>query len=212
MCEKMSLSEEEIRMLFRVTKTLNHILKDRGYIVTDAELEMTQEQFIDKYGENMERKDLVTIKTKKKDESDKIFVFFLQETKVKMGDIKACFERMVSHNVLRAILVVKKEMNRFASSAITDANSKGILYLESFKETELLMNVKEHAFVPEHIALTTAEKEALLEKYTVQENQLPRIQYTDPIAKYYGLKRGEVVKIIRNSETSGRYVTYRFVI
>lgn len=72
MCEKMSLSEEEIRMLFRVTKTLNHMLKDRGYIVTDAELEMTQEQFIDKYGENMERKDLVTIKTKKKDESDKV--------------------------------------------------------------------------------------------------------------------------------------------
>lgn len=53
-----------------------------------------------------------------------------------MGDIKACFERMVSHNVLRAILVVRKEMNRFASSAITDANSKGILYLESFKVSE----------------------------------------------------------------------------
>ncbi|KAG5403440.1 hypothetical protein IGI04_009559 [Brassica rapa subsp. trilocularis] len=212
MCENMSLSEEEIRMLFRVNKTLNHMLKDRGYIVTDAELEMTQEQFIDQYGENMERKDLVILKTKKNDESDKIFVFFLQETKVKMVGIKACFERMVAQNVFRAILVVRKDMNRFALSAVTDANSKRILYLESFKETELLMNVKEHAFVPEHIALTTEEKNALLEKYTVQENQLPRIQYTDPIAKYYGLKRGEVVKIIRNSETSGRYVTYRFVI
>ncbi|KAJ0261223.1 hypothetical protein HA466_0043850 [Hirschfeldia incana] len=208
----MSLSESEIRMLFRITKTINHMLKDRGYIVTDSELEMTQEQFIEKYGENMERKDLVILKTKKNDDSDKIFVFFLQETNVKMVGTKSCFERMVSHNVFRAILVLRKDINRFAASAITEANSRGKLYLEYFKETELLMNVKEHAFVPEHIALTTEEKEALLEKYTVKENQLPRIQYTDPIAKYYGLKRGEVVKIIRNSETSGRYVTYRYVI
>ncbi|KAF8094466.1 hypothetical protein N665_0362s0009 [Sinapis alba] len=208
----MSLPDEEIRRLFRVNKTLNHMLKDRGYTVTDAELKMTQEQFIDKYGENMERKDLLTLKTKKNDDSDKIFVFFLEGTKIKMDEIKSCFKRMESHNVLRAILVVKKDMNRFALAAITDANSRLKLYLEVFKETELLMNVKEHAFVPEHIALTTEEKKALLEKYTVKENQLPRIQYTDPIAKYYGLKRGEVVKIIRKSETSGRYVTYRYVI
>lgn len=48
------------------------MLKDRGYIVTDSELEMTQEQFIEKYGVNMERKDLDTIKTKKNNETDKV--------------------------------------------------------------------------------------------------------------------------------------------
>ena len=64
-------------------------------------------------------------------------------------------------------------------------------------------------YVPKHILMTESEKKELLKRYRIKECQLPKIKKGDPIAKLMGLKSGDVVKIIRVSETAGKYITYR---
>ncbi|KAL1561305.1 DNA-directed RNA polymerases II and IV subunit 5A [Salvia divinorum] len=205
----MVLSEEEVRRLFRAMKTLLQMLRDRGYVVTDDEIAMTKDGFTDKYGHNMKREDLMLIKAKR-DSGQQLYVFFPDEERVGAKTIRTLISRMNDDNVPRAILVSQKNLTPFAKKMMKEVATKFLL--EVFQEAELQVNVHHHELVPPHQVLTAEEKTTLLAKYTVKETQLPRIQVTDPVARYHGLKAGDVVKILRPSETAGRYITYRYAV
>jgi len=85
-------------------------------------------------------------------------------------------------------------------------------HFEHFTDSEMMVDITEHELVPEHVVLNDVDKADLLRRYEMLETQLPRIHVHDPVARFYGMKKGQVVKIIRPSETAGRYVTYRYCI
>ena len=72
-----------------------------------------------------------------------------------------------------------------------------------------MYNVTKHVLVPKHKMLSESEKVQLLKEIKATENQLQTIEPSDPVAKYYGMLEGDVVMIIRVSETAGKYISYR---
>lgn len=72
--------------------------------------------------------------------------------------------------------------------------------------------VKSHFLVPKHIKLSEREAKKVLEKYKVSLKELPKILKTDPALEELDVKPGDIIKIIRKSETAGEAVYYRVVI
>lgn len=205
----------EISRLFRIRRTLLELLRDRQYNVEDSErdLQMPREEFAERFrAAHGSRESLTMLRQKEENSLDQIYVFFPEEAKGKSVGVKpisALAERMETDGINRAIVVLQAGLTPHAKQAIESLSAGERFRMEVFFENELLVNITRHVLVPEHRVLTPTEKQALLERYKLKESQLPRIQRSDPIARYYGLAYGDVVKITRPSETAGRYCSYR---
>ena len=138
-----------------------------------------------------------------------VHVEFNPNQNVGIKDMKQFAQLLSEKNYYTGIFVTQAAPT---SSALKIIPSLLPTVMEIFREEDLLVNISKHELVPKHILLSAEEKRGLLERYRLKETQLPRIRVDDPMARYLGLRRGQVVKIIRKSETAGRYASYRWAI
>eukprot|EP01054_Gregarina_sp_Poly1_P001375 Gregarina_sp_Poly_1__1374@NODE_1340_length_4345_cov_84_710145_g900_i0_p3_GENE_NODE_1340_length_4345_cov_84_710145_g900_i0NODE_1340_length_4345_cov_84_710145_g900_i0_p3_ORF_typecomplete_len207_score28_50RNA_pol_Rpb5_C/PF01191_19/8e38RNA_pol_Rpb5_N/PF03871_14/1_3e18Mrr_cat/PF04471_12/0_00022Mrr_cat/PF04471_12/1_1e03Pox_RNA_Pol_22/PF05273_13/0_029ATP_bind_3/PF01171_20/0_11ATPsynt_ab/PF00006_25/0_72_NODE_1340_length_4345_cov_84_710145_g900_i036614281 len=206
------MADDYIRRFYRCRMTCCEMLEDRGFIVSAHEKGEAFNDFVTRFEQaQRQRSRMLMLGSHKDDESRKILVYFSDETrKTGVKPVKELSEKMEERNITNAILVAQQVPTAFARNAIAEVAPQRII--EYFVENELLVNITRHELVPKHVPLTDEEKQALLKQYKIKDLQLPRIQQTDAVAKYFGLQRGQVVKIIRPSESAGRYVTYRLCV
>ncbi|CEQ42371.1 SPOSA6832_04182 [Sporobolomyces salmonicolor] len=234
-------AERETARLFRVSRTIHELVRDRGYLISDEEIKMSLDEFKRQYagGSNAlecvskllstsrmlsqelrpqpekltphldldHSKAKINFAASKEEPGNEIYVFYSEEASVGIKTMRKFIEILETQKISRGILIYKTSMTPSANKVITAMASQ--FTIEAFQESELLVNITHHVLVPTHEVLTPEEKKQLLLRYRLKDTQLPRIQLHDPVARYYGLKRGQVVKITRPSETAGRYVSYR---
>lgn len=208
-------NERAVSRLWRAFRTVKEMVKDRGYFITQEELDLSLEDFRSRVCDAMGRpqRKLMSFQALPEESSTEKFpnlgtlwVEFCDEPSVGIKTMKNFVIHISEKNFSTGIFIYQ---NGITASATKLLPTVAPATIETFQENDLIVNITHHELVPKHILLNDDEKKQLLERYRLKESQLPRIQREDPVARYLGLKRGQIVKIIRRSETSGRYASYR---
>jgi len=157
---------------------------------------------------------------KHKEEEKYLHVRYFFNAKLKVNTVENILNTMIEEEQFKTeedeVLCIVDE--KISNEAMFDNQLDGLFkkmdnkyYTQIFEISKLIINIMEHEFVPEHTIISKDEKQKLLERFDIATfTQLPIILKSDPVAKFIGMRRGDVCKIIRPSETSGRYEMYRY--
>ena len=150
-----------------------------------------------------------------KEDGTKMFVSFYNENKNfgknELKDMVQKIKKEYNDININIIIVLRDKENPSVRREMQFSQYNNI---ELFIQKNLTFNLTHHELVPKHIILSDEEKKKVFEKYNVNESQptqFPKILITDPVAKYYGAKRGQMFKILRKSPFTGESTYYRIV-
>lgn len=110
-------------------------------------------------------------------------------------------------------IIIVKEINKKAIDQLKRHHPTS----QYFKEGEMMINLSEHILFNDHEKVIDHNKPEQLEEFMKIYNipskkRIPRIHESDMAARHLNLKRDDVCRILRPSETGGYVVSYRIVI
>ena len=203
--------------LLPVEKSSNQKLND---VKTNLIKMLVNRNFINRENESDKIKKLI------ENTSDEIIITLDNNanynTIIEIGEIKVKFFDYKITSTAKGSLIsdfIIKNNKDYKILIVHDINNKSEknLYsydspVEIFKFTELQINIVDHELVPAHFVLLPDEADLFLKEYNAMKKNMPLILTTDPVARYYNMKHGNICKIIRPSVSAGESFYYRLVV
>ena len=206
----------DIEILFNVYVNFIEMLKARNYVIDDEDNHSSDFGEFKTLFNNINDPDISVLQfiVEKGEQKEKVAIFWSDVEKIGMKQIKSYIDFMDDNEIDHIIILLKNQVTSFGKKAIEEFNinfpSK---YIEFFEYIDLLINITKHSLTPKHTVLSEIEKDELVKKYNLKKSsQLPKLHTFDPIARYYGLKKGQIVKVLRQSSANTYYVNYRIVV
>jgi DNA-directed RNA polymerase I, II, and III subunit RPABC1 len=201
---------DDIKQLYTAWKTTIEMMLDRGYIFETPYDEIGYDEFRILY---MDRNCDIYATDNTLEPGRKMYVKFVLNTKTKTSQVKEFIdeitEKYIDATSDELLIVMRGSYN---TNIMKIQKDKVYKYVQIMWVKNLLFNPTRHSLVPKHEKITKDEISELMEKYQLKSRtQLPLITREDPIVRWYNFKSGDVLRIIRPSETSRESIFYRCV-
>lgn len=195
-------------LYFKVYETTLEMLHDRGYKLNTEDKELN---YID-FSNRLEGNKINITAYKDEDELNGIYVNYILNSKTfnkkDLQNLRTFIDENYPTKKMTVLIIVQdKPTPQIAKELLNDEYN---LY-EIFLTKMLMFNITHHQIVPKHTILNEEDSKKILDSFDATKNQLPKLLSTDPVAKYYGMKSGDICKITRNSPMTGESIYYRIV-
>lgn len=133
-----------------------------------------------------------------------VCVFISNIPKFNVERIQEYITIMKKIDINHAIIIYKDNATPVAKKVVEESSE---LHIELFQEEELQYNVTKHYLVPKHelaFAKGTKGCKEFKEKYS---DKFPILLKNDPISRFYGYNKGDIIKITRKDGN----IMYRIV-
>lgn len=197
--------------LYKSKRTLHEILVLRGYKVEPI---MTYEEWCKEHEDKSVEQiklSMDIIKEKKGGKKGKKKILVTWPILPKLGtNIRDIYQNMEAQCIQNAIIVIEQTTTPNTKSIIKGLKAKGV-FITIFTISETQFNITNHVLVDKHEICSPIEREAIIEEYG--KDNLPQIKITEPYIRYLGAKKGQLIKITKESETQIGYnkLYYRIV-
>lgn len=193
-------------LLYEIKKNQLKMVERRGYNI-DRErqiLQLTAPQFINAYipFAQQQNKTFRSVLTQvyENDEGKKLLVYYADipsnSSQLGVNELGDAIRDMDHYNLKDAIIITPKQLSSQSEKHISGLVAYNI---QIFLEDEMAYDPTEHFLVPTHIPLDKTQQREFFEKNDISFDQLPILLTNDIIARYYGLRGGQVVRIERTN-------------
>ena len=174
-----------------------------GYTTGQMQFEKTlDEMFITRgYTKSDKTWDFPYFHSHAKTSTGEIVVFIDPNPKLSVNTVKDCMSFMNSIGVTHCIIIYMESATPIVRKNVETVTTTRI---ELFSQRELGYNVTKHSLVPVHCRASSTERAQMAQ----HSGKIAKLHKSDPVARFHGFRRGELVKITRKDKT----VTFRVVI